>query len=302
METRKIGSLEASVVGLGCNNFGRRVDEDGSRRVVDASIDAGVTFLDTADIYGGTKSEEFLGRILQGRRDRIVLATKFGMEVTPDKKGAHPDYIRRALQDSLGRLQTDHIDLYQLHQPDDDVPIADTLATLNELVREGLVREIGCSNFTAAQQREADAAVADGATRFVSVQNELSLLDRTDETDGLIGAETLGLAYIPYFPLASGVLTGKYVRGESPPAGTRLASYGETVSDREFDLVDAYTAFAAAHDRTLLELAIGWLLSLGPVATVITGATKPEQIQTNAAASTWRLTDDELAAVAMIGA
>jgi aryl-alcohol dehydrogenase-like predicted oxidoreductase len=302
METRKIGSLEASVVGLGCNNFGRRVDEDGTRRVVDASIDAGVTFLDTADIYGGTKSEEFLGRILQGRHDRIVLATKFGMEVTPDKKGAHPDYIRRALQDSLGRLQTDHIDLYQLHQPDDDVPIADTLATLNELVREGLVREIGCSNFTAAQQREADAAVADGATRFVSVQNELSLLDRTDETDGLIGAETLGLAYIPYFPLASGVLTGKYVRGESPPAGTRLASYGETVSDREFDLVDAYTAFAAAHDRTLLELAIGWLLSLGPVATVITGATKPEQIQTNAAASTWRLTDDELAAVGVIGA
>jgi aryl-alcohol dehydrogenase-like predicted oxidoreductase len=223
------------------------------------------------------------------------------MEVAPDKKGAHPDYARRAIRDSLRRLQTDHIDLYQLHQPDDDVPIADTLATLDEFVRDGLVREIGCSNFSAAQQREADAAVADGAARFVSVQNELSLLERSDERDGLAGAVELGLAYIPYFPLASGVLTGKYVRGESPAAGTRLASYGETVSDREFDLVEAYTAFAVEHGRTLLELAIGWLLSLTPVATVITGATSPEQIRTNAAASTWRLTDEELAAVASIG-
>jgi aryl-alcohol dehydrogenase-like predicted oxidoreductase len=297
MDTRTIGSLTVSVVGLGCNNFGRRVDEDGTRRVVDASLDAGVTFLDTADIYGGTRSETFLGRILAGRRDRIVLATKFGMEVAPDKVGAAPDYVRRALHDSLERLQTDHVDLYQLHEPDPTVPIADTLAVLDDLVGDGLVREIGCSNFTAAQQREAAEAVADGAARFVSVQNELSLLERADESDGLAGAADQGLAYIPYFPLASGVLTGKYRRGEPPPPGTRLSHYEETISDEEFDRVDALTRFAEERGRTLLELAIGWLLSLGPVASVITGATRPEQIEANVAASTWRLSAEELATV-----
>jgi aryl-alcohol dehydrogenase-like predicted oxidoreductase len=298
METRKIGSLEVSVVGLGCNNFGRRVDEAGTRRVVDAALDAGVNFLDTADIYGATASESFLGRILSGRRDRIVLATKFGMEVSPDKTGAEPAYIRRAVRDSLDRLQTDRIDLYQLHQPDPKVPIADTLATMDDLVRDGLVLEIGCSNFSADQQVEAANAVADGAARFVSVQNELSLLEATDLTDGLAGATALGLAYIPFFPLASGVLTGKYRRGEKPPAGTRLANYNETPSDAEFDRVDALSAFAKEKERSLLELAIGWLASLDPVASVITGATKPEQIQTNADASTWRLTGEELAEVA----
>jgi aryl-alcohol dehydrogenase-like predicted oxidoreductase len=300
MDTRTIGSLTVSVVGLGCNNFGRRVDEDGTRRVVDASLDAGVTFFDTADIYGGTRSETFLGRILDGRRDRIVLATKFGMEVAPDKVGAAPDYVRRALRDSLERLQTDHVDLYQLHEPDPTVPIADTLAVLADLVREGLVREIGCSNFTAAQEREAAGAVAEGAAPFVSVQNELSLLERADEKDGLTGAAEQGLAYIPYFPLASGVLTGKYRRGEPPPPGTRLSFYDETVGDKEFDRVDALTRFAAERGRTLLELAIGWLLSLGPVASVITGATRPEQIEANVAASTWRLSAEELAAVAAL--
>jgi aryl-alcohol dehydrogenase-like predicted oxidoreductase len=293
METRAIGSLQVSVVGLGCNNFGRRVDEEGTRRVVDAALDAGVTFLDTADIYGGTKSETFLGRVLAGRRDRVVLATKFGMEVAPDKKGAAPAYVRRAAHDSLARLQTDHIDLYQLHEPDPAVPIADTLAVLDELVGEGRVREIGCSNFSAEQQREAAKAVADGAARFVSVQNELSLLERGDLEDGLTGAREIGLAYIPYFPLASGVLTGKYRRGEAPPNGTRLANYGERVSDEEFDRLDVLTRFAADRDRTLVELAIGWLASLAPVASVITGATKPEQIQANAASAGWRLTDEE---------
>ena len=289
------------MVGLGCNNFGMRVDLDGTRAVVDAALEAGVTLFDTADIYGGTKSEEFLGRILQGRRDRVVLATKFGMEVAPDKKGAAPAYVHEAVRDSLSRLQTDHIDLYQLHQPDPSVPIGDTLAALDELVREGLVREIGCSNFSAEQLREAEAAVPDGAARFVSVQNELSLLARDDERDGFVAALELGLAYIPYFPLASGVLTGKYTRGEAPPAGTRLAHYDERPSDEEFDLVDAYTTFASERDRTLLELAIGWLLSLNPpVASVIPGATKPEQIVTNAAASTWRLSDEELMALATI--
>ena len=297
MENRTIGSLEVSVLGLGCNNFGRRVDEAGTRRVVDAAIDAGVTLFDTADIYGGTLSESFLGRILQGRRDRIVLATKFGMEVAPDKTGAAPTYVRQAVRDSLERLQTDHIDLYQLHQPDPNVPIADTLAALDELVRDGLVREIGCSNFTANQLAEATSAVADGAARFVSVQNELSLLETSDLADGLAGATAVGLAYIPYYPLASGVLTGKYRRGEKPAAGTRLAHYNEAPSDDEFDRVDALSTFAAEKDRSLLELAIGWLASLDPVASVITGATKPEQIQGNAEAATWRLTGEELAEV-----
>jgi aryl-alcohol dehydrogenase-like predicted oxidoreductase len=301
VETRRIGSLDATVVGLGCNNFGRRCDEEQTRLVVDAALDRGVTFFDTADIYGGTKSEEFLGRILQGRRDRVVLATKFGMEVSPDKKGADPAYVRQAVRDSLARLQTDHIDLYQLHQPDPSVPIGDTLAALDELVSEGLVREIGCSNFSASQQRDAADAVADGAARFVSVQNELSLLERSDEPDGLAGALDSGLAYIPYFPLASGVLTGKYRRGEQPPTGTRLASYNETPSSAEFDLVDAYTAFAEERGHSLLELSIGWLLSLDPVASVITGATKPEQIRANAAAAAWRLHEEDLVAIATIG-
>ncbi|MEP6757977.1 MAG: aldo/keto reductase [Actinomycetota bacterium] len=300
MDTSTIGSLEVSVLGLGCNNFGRRVDEEGTRRVIDATLDAGVTFLDTADIYGETRSETFLGRILGERRDRIVLATKFGMEVAPDKVGAAPHYVRRAVQDSLSRLHTDHIDLYQLHQPDPAVPIADTLAALDDLVRAGLVREIGCSNFTAAQQREAAAAVGEGAARFVSVQNELSLLERSDEVDGLVGATELGLGYIPYFPLASGILTGKYRRGEPPPAGTRLAFYREAVSDEEFDKVDAYARFAQEHGRTLLELAIGWLLSQRSVASVITGATRPDQIEANVAAAGWRLTPDEMAAVAAL--
>ena len=298
METRKIASLEVSVLGLGCNNFGRRVDEAGTRRVVDAALDAEVNFFDTADIYGGTASESFRGRILTGRRDRIVLATKFGMEVAPDKTGAEPAYVRRAVRDSLDRLQTDHIDLYQLHQPDPKVPIADTLATMDDLVREGLVREIGCSNFSAEQQVEAANAVADGAARFVSVQNELSLLETSDLADGLAGATALGLAYIPYDPLASGVLTGKYQRGEKPAAGTRLANYNETPSDEEFDRVDALRAFAKEKERSLLELAIGWLASLAPGVSVITGATKPEQIEANADASTWRLTGEELAEVA----
>lgn len=300
METRKIGSLDVSVVGLGCNNFGRRVDEAGTRAVVDAALDAGVTFLDTADIYGDTRSETFLGRILAGRRDRVVLATKFGMEVAPDKVGAAPGYVRRAIHDSLQRLATDRIDLYQLHEPDPKVPIADTLAVLDELVREGLVREIGCSNFSAQQQREAADAVAGGAARFVSVQNELSLLERSDEADGLAGAAANGLAYIPYFPLASGVLTGKYRRGEPPPEGTRLAHYKERVSDEEFDRVDAFARFAEERGHSLLELAFGWLLSHEPVASVIAGATRPDQVEANMASAAWRLTAEEMAAIAAL--
>ncbi|HEX7008393.1 MAG TPA: aldo/keto reductase, partial [Phycisphaeraceae bacterium] len=208
MQTRRIGSLEVSVVGLGCNNFGRRLDADATAQVVHAALDAGITFFDTADIYGGTLSETYLGKALDKRRDEVVIATKFGMEVDPQRKGAHPRYVRQAVEDSLRRLGTDYIDLYQLHTPDPEVPIADTLGVLDELVKSGKVREIGCSNFSAQQLEEAQAAVRPGAARFVSVQNEYSLLHREPEQAVLPACERLGLAFIPYFPLANGLLTG----------------------------------------------------------------------------------------------
>jgi aryl-alcohol dehydrogenase-like predicted oxidoreductase len=204
METRRIGSLTVSVVGLGCNNFGGRLDENRTTAVVRAALDTGITFFDTADIYGGTKSEEFLGRALGRRRNDIVLATKFGMQVDEHRTGAKPDYIHRAVEDSLRRLGTDHIDLYQLHQPDQTTPIAETLDALDQLVRAGKVREIGCSNFSANELRAAEKAVRPGAARFISVQNEYSLLQREPEHDVLEECSRAGLAFIPYFPLASG--------------------------------------------------------------------------------------------------
>jgi len=299
MDTRRIGSLEVSVVGLGCNNFGRRVDEARSRAVVEAALEAGITFLDTADIYGETRSEEYLGRILEGRRDAVVLATKFGSRIDDERPGgASPAYIRRAVDDSLRRLRTDRIDLYQLHEPDERTPIAETLRVLDELVQEGKVREIGCSNFSAAQLREAAAAVAPGAKGFMSVQNELNLLDRADEQEGLPEAERLGLAYIPYFPLASGLLTGKYRRDEPAPEGTRIAGWpadrvAEVMTDATFDRIDALTRFAAERGHTPLELAFAWLLAKPAVVSVIAGATRPEQVAANVAAAGWRLDDQD---------
>ncbi|HEX5580965.1 MAG TPA: aldo/keto reductase [Gemmatimonadaceae bacterium] len=299
MQTRRIGSLDVSVIGLGCNNFGRRLDEAGTGAVVHAALDAGINFLDTADIYGGTLSEQYLGRVLEGRRDEVVLATKFGMAVDEERQGAHPDYVRRAVEDSLRRLRTDRIDLYQLHKPDPEVPIADTLGALDDLVREGKVREIGCSNFSAAQLREARDAVRPGGARFVCVQNEYSLLHRAPETGVLAECRRSGIAFIPYFPLASGLLTGKYRRGHAPPAGSRLAAttQGSAFDDETMRTVEALRAFAERRGHTLLELAISWLLARDPVATVIAGATKPEQVRANAAAAGWRLSADELAAV-----
>jgi aryl-alcohol dehydrogenase-like predicted oxidoreductase len=302
MEVRRIGSLRVSAVGLGCNNFGWRLDERATRRVVDAALDAGITFLDTADIYGDTDSESFLGRILAGRRDRVVLATKFGKPGDPNiAGGASAAYIRRATEGSLRRLATDRIDLYQLHEPRPETPVAETLETLDELVREGKVREIGCSNFTAAQLSEArDAAVG---ARFASVQNELNVLDRADVDDGLAEAERQGLAYLPYYPLASGRLTGKYRRGEAPAAGTRLREWydederQEELADGVFDRIDALERFAADRGRTLLELAFSWLLAHDAVASVIAGATSPEQIAANVAAASWRLDPGTLDAV-----
>jgi aryl-alcohol dehydrogenase-like predicted oxidoreductase len=299
METRRIGSLEVSVVGLGCNNFGGRLDAEATASVVDAALDAGINFLDTADIYGRTKSEEYLGRALGRRRGEIVLATKFGMMVDQRRHGARPEYVRQALDDSLRRLGTDYVDLYQLHRPDDTVPIADTLGALDDAVRAGKVREIGCSNFSVEQLREAEAAVRPGGARFVSVQNEYSLFHREPEEGVLAECERQGIAFIPYFPLASGLLTGKYRRGEPPPQGTRLSEgrFAAALSDAKLAKVEALVAFAEARGHTLLELAFSWLLAHPAVVSVIAGATRPEQARANAGAAGWRLTPDDMAEV-----
>src|SRR5215210_2473524 len=300
MDTRRIGSLEVSVVGLGCNNFGRRLDSDATSAVVDAALDAGVNFFDTADVYGGTKSEEYLGRALGQRRDEVVVATKFGSAVDERRKGARPEYVHRAVEDSLRRLGTDRIDLYQLHTPDPQVPIEDTLGALDELVREGKVREIGCSNFSADQLREAEgAAPREGAARFASVQNEYSLLHREPEGEILPECERLGIAFIPYFPLANGLLTGKYRRDQDVPAGSRLDSgRGERLlTDRNLAVVERLVEFSERWGHTVLELAFSWLLTRPVVASVIAGATSPEQTGSNAAAAGWKLTDVELAEV-----
>jgi aryl-alcohol dehydrogenase-like predicted oxidoreductase len=285
------------VVGLGCNNFGGRLDAEETAGVVDAALDVGINFLDTADIYGKTQSETFLGRALKGRRDRVVLATKFGMKVDEQRHGAHPDYVRQACEDSLRRLETDRIDLYQLHTPDASVPIAETLGALDELVKAGKVREIGCSNFTPEQLREAEAAAGAGGARFVSVQNEYSMIHREPERGVLEACERLGLAFIPYFPLASGLLTGKYRRGQPVPQGTRLAEdrFAGTRSEENLELVERLIAFSEARGHTLLELAFSWLLTRPTVVSVIAGATKPEQVRGNAAAAGWRLTEADLA-------
>jgi aryl-alcohol dehydrogenase-like predicted oxidoreductase len=299
METRRIGSLEVTVVGLGCNNFGGRLDADATASVVDAALDAGINFFDTADIYGRTKSEEYLGRALRRRRGEVVLATKFGMMVDEKRHGARPEYVRQALDDSLRRLGTDYIDLYQLHRPDDTVPIADTLGALDDAVQAGKVREIGCSNFSVDELREAEAAARPGGARFVSLQNEYSLFHREPELGVLAECERLGVAFIPYFPLASGLLTGKYRRGRPAPEGTRLTEgrYSSELSDPKLAKVEALIDFAESRGHTLLELAVCWLLAHGPVASVIAGATRPEQVKANAAAAGWRLTADEMAEV-----
>jgi aryl-alcohol dehydrogenase-like predicted oxidoreductase len=297
MEMRKIGTLEVSLVGLGCNNFGGRIDEEQTRAVVDAAIDAGITLFDTADVYGGAgRSEELLGRALGARRKDIVLATKFGMPMGDGKAGAAPAYVKAACDASLQRLGTDVIDLYQLHAPDASVPIADTLGALEELVQAGKVREVGCSNFS-PELLDAAAAAGTGA-RFVSVQNELSLLRRRGDDELVAACERHDLAILPYFPLASGMLTGKYRRGEAPPDGTRLAGLPEdrrdkALGDRVFDKVEALEAFATGRGHTLLELAMSWLAGLPRMGSVIAGATSPDQVRANAAAVGWQLSATE---------
>ena len=301
MKTRRIGSLSVSVVGLGCNNFGGRLDEAATLRVVDAALDAGVNFFDTADTYGGTDSETFLGRVLEGRRDRVVLATKFGSKIDDARAGgARPEYIRRAVEDSLRRLRTDHIDLYQLHRPDPEVPIAETLGALSELVEQGTVREVGSSNFDRAQLEEAESIAAAGGARFVSVQNEYSLLRREAELEVLPTCARLGIAFLPYFPLFSGLLTGKYRRGRPQPPGTRITGnprWEAHLTEENLDLIERLSAYAEARGRTLLDLAFAWLLAKPEVASVIAGATNVEQIEANAAAGTWELSREQLSEI-----
>ena len=306
MDSRRIGSLDVSVLGLGCNNFGSgnhfaRIGENIARDVILAALDGGVRFFETARTYGGERSEVFTGAALRARRDEVVIATKVGKPGPTERGGAGPAYVKAAAERSLAALGVDVIDLLQLHAPDSATPIGDTLAAMGELVTAGKVREIGCSNFSAAQLREAHAAAADGAPRFASVQNEYSLLNREAEHEVLPECRRLGIAFIPYYPLYNGMLTGKYRRGEAPPAGSRLefdvTRRHQLYEDDTFDRIDALAAYAAARGRTPVELAFAWLLAEPAVATVICGATSPDQARANATASTWSLAPEEAAEV-----
>jgi aryl-alcohol dehydrogenase-like predicted oxidoreductase len=301
LTTRPLGAsgLRTSIVGLGCNNFGRRADLTTTRAVVDAALEEGVTFFDTADIYGRGQSEEYLGEVLSGRRDKVVLATKFGMDMGDGRgpRGSR-EYVLHCIDASLTRLRTDAIDYYWYHQPDGVTPILETLEVLHELVQAGKVRAIGASNFDAGQLREA-AAVAEehGLTPFTAVQNEYSLLVRDAEQDVLPVCQELGIGFVPFFPLASGLLTGKYRRGESAPSGTRLAERQQVATPEQFDLVEALQRFADERGVPMIDVAIGALLVHDAVSSVIAGATKPEQVRANAAAGRWAPTEEDVAAL-----
>jgi len=307
MQKRKLGSSgpEVSLVGLGANNFGGRIDLDASRLVVDKALDLGVTLIDTADAYGNKGgSEEILGKLLGPRRKEIVLATKFGlpMDDAGALRGASRRYITQAVEASLRRLKTDWIDLYQLHRPDAKTPIEETLRTLDDLVKSGKVRHIGCSNLSAEQLEQAHtAARRDGLSFFITCQDEYSLLERGLEADRIPVMRKYGLGLLPYFPLASGLLTGKYQRNAPLPSGTRLAGSARHADDllnaRNWDVVDALSAFAVARGRTLLELAMSWLASRAFIPSIIAGATKPEQVAANVAAVGWQLSLADLAEI-----
>ncbi|GAA4596112.1 aryl-alcohol dehydrogenase-like predicted oxidoreductase [Actinoplanes octamycinicus] len=309
MSYRRLGEsgLVVSVVGIGCNNFGRKLDADGTREVVDAAIDAGITLFDTADIYGTPhgSSEQLLGAALKGRRDEVVLATKFGMNMEGmngrdfGARGSRR-YVIRAVEASLRRLETDYIDLYQLHEPDPATPIEETLAALDDLVRSGKVRYLGNSNFAGWQIADADwTARAADLTPFISAQNRYSLLHRDVEIEVVPACERFGLGLLPFFPLDSGLLSGKYRRGESPAAGTRLSQdrYAPWLASADWDTIEALTAFGAERGHSLLEVAIAGLAARPAVTSVIAGATTPEQVQANAAAASWDLTAADVAAL-----
>src|SRR4051794_27783682 len=294
MRTRKLGPLDVTVVGLGCNNFGGRIDEEATRAVVDAALDAGVTFFDTADIYGNKGgSETLLGRVLQGRRDQVVLATKFGkpMDDGEERRGSAA-YIRKALEASLRRLQTDHVELYQHHEEDPGTPLEETIGTLEELVAEGKIRTYGTSNY---EPETLERARELAGPAYVSEQSEYSWLDRDAENGLLATCEKLELGFIPFFPLASGLLTGKVRRDRPPEEGTRL--HGREIDAADLDKVEKLAAWAEGHGVSMLEVAIGGLLAVRPVVSVIAGATKPEQVRANAAAGAWQPSADDLAAI-----
>lgn len=308
MEKRRIGELEVSVVGLGGNNFGDRLDQEHTTAVVNAAIEAGITYIDTADSYSSGSSEEFLGEVLAGRWDEVVIATKFGSRGSEDGKfsGGHPTNVRNAAEASLRRLGTEVIDHYQYHRPDPDVPLEETMGAMTELVVEGKVREIGCSNFDVELlNTSAELAQVKGWPRFASVQNYYSIFTR-DPEDGVIQAcSQLGMALVPYFPLESGLLTGKVSTDGSPPEGSRLHQMKPEgrerfMGDRRLAAVEDLKVFAEDRGHTILELAFAYLLSEPTVASVIAGATKPDQVRANVAGSSWRLSTDERAEVARI--
>jgi aryl-alcohol dehydrogenase-like predicted oxidoreductase len=299
MRTRSLGNdgPDVSVVGLGTNNFGPRIDYEQSLAVVDAAIEAGIMLLDTADIYGQGTSEEFIGRALEGRRDRVLIATKFGkpMDERPDDRRGTRAYVHGACDASLRRLRTDVIDVYQMHEPDEETPIEETLGALEELVRAGKVRHIGSSNYSAEQIEDADHVARKRAlTHFVSAQNHYSLVERDIEDDVLPACERLGIGMLPYFPLASGLLTGKYTRGETATEG-RLA--GREIPGHRWDHLAQLQQFAGERDVPLLSVAIGGLAAMPAVASVIAGATKPEQVRANVEAGAWEPTTTDLEAL-----
>lgn len=306
MDFRRLGSsgLVVSVVGLGTNNLGMKLDLEQSREVVTAALDAGVTLFDTSDSYG--QSEERLGELLAGRRDDVILATKFGSDVrnrglnNGEDWGARGSrrYIRRAVEASLRRLRTDWIDLYQLHRPDPATPIEETLSALDDLVREGKVRYLGSSNFTGWQVADAEwTSRTRGHERFISAQNEYSWLERDIEHDLVPALEQYGVGLLPFFPLASGLLTGKYRRGQAAPAGSRIQTWGResVLTDETFDVIEGLEAFAASRSITLLDVAIGGLAAQPAVASVIAGATSAAQVAANVAAGAWTPGLDDLA-------
>ena len=307
MELRRVGAsgLKVSEVGLGCNNFGMRIEQEAATAVVDAALEAGVNFFDTADVYGGARSEVMLGQALGDRRKDVIVATKFAMPMggSPYMRGGSRRYVLAAVDASLQRLGTDYIDLYQMHAPDPETPIEETLDALDDIVRAGKARYVGCSNFSGWQIADAEwTAKIRGRTKFVSAQNQYSLLERKVEFEVIPACERFGLGLLPYFPLASGLLTGKYRRGERPPEGTRMAVWGrrgqEALSERNFDRVEKLAAWASERGHSLLELAFAWLLGHPVVPSVIAGATGPEQVKANAAAAAWRLSPPEVAEVA----
>ena len=302
METRRIGGesgFDITIVGLGCNAFGRRIDQDAATKVINGALDAGITFFDTAEGYGNGLSEVYIGNALKGRRDQVTLATKVGynmLHVKGKGKGS-PENIRVAIDLSLENLQTDYVELYQLHRPDPSTPIEDTLGTFNDLRNEGKIRLFGCSNYSAAQMAEAVAAAdAAGYQGFVTAQNRWSVLNRDIEKDLTPVCATNNVGVLPFYPLEMGLLTGKYRRGEGAPAGTRLDGDAR-LSSADFDQLEALENFATSRGHDLLTLSVSWLASQKVTVSVIAGATRYEQMAQNAAAASWKMTEQELAEI-----